>query len=123
MPSGVHMTRKEYVALLAQNVECIATLYTTTSGSRNGHTPIFLWYGLNIEGYKGIQQDVRKCLMNARYLRDGLRNARISTMLNEMSIVVVFERPLDPKLFRHWRNFLRRKHGACCRNASCQNIG
>ncbi|KAL0372057.1 UNVERIFIED_CONTAM: Serine decarboxylase [Sesamum calycinum] len=104
MPSGVHMTRKEYVALLAQ--ECIAILYTTTSGSRISHTPIFIWYGLNIKGYKGIQQDVRKCLMNARYLRDGLRNARISTMLNEMSIVVVFERPLDPELFRHWRNFL-----------------
>ncbi|KAK4422368.1 Serine decarboxylase [Sesamum alatum] len=103
MPCGVHITRKEYVALLAQNVEYIATLDTTISGSRNGHTPIFIWYGLNIKGYKGIRLDVRKCLMNAQYLRDGLRNAGISTMLNEMSIVVVFERPLDDEFIKHWQ--------------------
>ncbi|KAK4422367.1 Serine decarboxylase [Sesamum alatum] len=103
MPCGVHITRKEYVALLAQNVEYIATLDTTISGSRSGHTPIFIWYGLNIKGYKGIRQDVRKCLMNAQYLRDGLRNAGISTMLNEMSIVVVFERPLDDEFIKHWQ--------------------
>ncbi|KAL0447570.1 UNVERIFIED_CONTAM: Serine decarboxylase [Sesamum latifolium] len=103
MPCGVHVTRKEHVALLAQNVEYVATLDTTISGSQNGHTPIFIWYGLSIKGYKGIQQDVIKCLMNARYLRDGLRNARISTMLNEMSIVVVFERPLDHEFIRHWQ--------------------
>ncbi|KAL0447559.1 UNVERIFIED_CONTAM: Serine decarboxylase [Sesamum latifolium] len=80
MPFGLHITRKEYVTLLPQNVDYIATLDTTISGSRNGHTPIFIWYGLSIKGYKGIQQDVIKYLMNARYLRDGLRNARIGKL-------------------------------------------
>ncbi|KAL0447567.1 UNVERIFIED_CONTAM: Serine decarboxylase [Sesamum latifolium] len=103
MPCGVHITRKEYIVVLAQNVEYVATLDTTISESRNNHTLIFIWYGLSIKGYKGIQQDVINCLMNARYLRDGLRNARISTMLNEMSIVVVFERPLDHEFIRHWQ--------------------
>ncbi|KAK4422370.1 Serine decarboxylase [Sesamum alatum] len=103
MPCGVHITRKRYIGLFSESIEYIATVDATISGSRNGHTPIFIWYVLNIKGYKGIQQDVRKCLMNARYLRDGLRNAGISTMLNEMSIVVVFERPLDHEFLNYWQ--------------------
>ncbi|KAL0307695.1 UNVERIFIED_CONTAM: Serine decarboxylase [Sesamum calycinum] len=78
-------------------------LDATITGSRNGHAPIFIWYGLNIKGYKGIQEDVNKCLIRARYLRDGLRNAGISTMLNEFSIIVIFERPIDHEFIRHWQ--------------------
>ncbi|KAL0447568.1 UNVERIFIED_CONTAM: Serine decarboxylase [Sesamum latifolium] len=78
-------------------------LDATITGSRNGHAPIFIWYGLSMKGYKGIQEDVNKCLIRARYLRDRLRNAGISTMLNEFSIIVIFERPLDHEFIRHWQ--------------------
>ncbi|KAL0407860.1 UNVERIFIED_CONTAM: Serine decarboxylase [Sesamum radiatum] len=103
MPCGVHMTRKKYVALLSKSVEYLATVDATITGSRNGHAPIFIWYGLNMKGYKGIQEDVNKCLIRARYLRDQLTNAGISTMLNEFSIIVIFERPLDHEFIRHWQ--------------------
>ncbi|GFP81450.1 serine decarboxylase [Phtheirospermum japonicum] len=103
MPCGVHMTRKRYISTVSKNIEYIETLDNTISGSRNGHAPIFMWYGLNLKGRSGIQKDVNKCLMNARYLRDRLKNAGISNMHNEMSLVVVFERPLGCEFVKHWQ--------------------
>ncbi|KAK4422369.1 Serine decarboxylase [Sesamum alatum] len=103
MPCGVHITRKRYIALLSKSVEYLATVDATISGSRNGHAPIFIWYGLNMKGYKGIKDDINKCLIRARYLRDGLRNAGISAMLNAYNIIVVFERPLDDEFIRYWQ--------------------
>ncbi|KAL0330189.1 UNVERIFIED_CONTAM: Serine decarboxylase [Sesamum radiatum] len=93
MPCGVLLTRKRYIDMLSRSIEYIATVDTTIAGSRNGHSPIFLWYVLNIKGRKGLEEDVEKCLINARYLRDRLKKAGISSMLNDMSITVVFERP------------------------------
>ncbi|KAK4388983.1 Serine decarboxylase [Sesamum angolense] len=62
-----------------------------------------MWYVLNIKGWKGLEQDVERCLKNARYLRHRLKKAGISSMLNEMSITVVFERPQDNEFVRHWQ--------------------
>ncbi|KAG5029127.1 Serine decarboxylase 1 [Glycine soja] len=44
----------------------------TIMGSRNGHAPIFLWYGLNMKGYRGFQKEVQKCLRNAHYFKGRL---------------------------------------------------
>ncbi|KAK4490506.1 hypothetical protein RD792_001186 [Penstemon davidsonii] len=103
MPCGIQMTRKSYRNILSNKVEYIDTIDNTISGSRNGHAPIFLWYGLNMKGCKGLQKDVENCIKNAQYLRDRLKHAGISTMLNEMSITVVFERPLDHEIVHKWQ--------------------
>ncbi|XP_011082256.2 LOW QUALITY PROTEIN: serine decarboxylase-like [Sesamum indicum] len=103
MPCGVLLTRKRYIDILSTSIEYIATVDTTIAGSRNGHSPIFLWYVLNIKGQKGLEEDVEKCLINSRYLRDRLKKAGINSMLNEMSITVVFERPPDSEFIRHWQ--------------------
>ncbi|PIN17907.1 Glutamate decarboxylase [Handroanthus impetiginosus] len=103
MPCGVQITRKRYIGTLSKSIEYIATLDTTISGSRSGHLSIFLWYILNIKGHKGLQQDVEKCIKNARYLKYRLEEAGISSMLNEMSICVVFERPPDQDFIHHWQ--------------------
>ncbi|KAK4435747.1 Serine decarboxylase [Sesamum alatum] len=103
MPCDVLITRKRYIDMLSTSIEYIATVDTTISGSRNGHSPIFLWYVLNIKGRKGLEQDVEKCLVNARYLRGRLKKAGISSMLNEMSITVVFERPPDREFIHQWQ--------------------
>ncbi|XP_051119594.1 serine decarboxylase-like [Andrographis paniculata] len=102
MPCGVLMTRKKYISLLATRIDYIACLDTTISGSRNGHAAVFMWYGLNIKGLMGLKREINACLKNARYLRDGLRNAGISTMLNDNSNIVVFERPLEKYFKNNW---------------------
>ncbi|KAK4706984.1 hypothetical protein R3W88_033456 [Solanum pinnatisectum] len=95
IPCGVQITRKSHIAYLSRNVEYIASMDATISGSRNGLTPILLWYSLSSKGQIGIQQDVKRCLNNARYLKDHLQQANISVMLNELSTIVVLERPHD----------------------------
>ncbi|OWM85054.1 serine decarboxylase-like [Punica granatum] len=103
MPCGVQITRMEHINALSRNVEYLASRDATIMGSRNGHAPIFLWYTLNRKGYKGFQKEVQKCLRNAHYLKDRLRGAGISAMLNELSSTVVFERPLDEEFVRMWQ--------------------
>ncbi|KAK6938290.1 Pyridoxal phosphate-dependent decarboxylase [Dillenia turbinata] len=103
MPCGVQITRIDHINALSRNVEYLASRDATIMGSRNGHAPIFLWYTLNKKGYKGFQKEVQKCLRNAHYLKDHMRDAGISAMLNELSSTVVFERPLDEEFVRRWQ--------------------
>ncbi|KAK9740858.1 hypothetical protein RND81_03G066200 [Saponaria officinalis] len=103
MPCGVQITRIEHINALSRNVEYLASRDATIMGSRNGHAPIFLWYTLNRKGYRGFQKEVQKCLRNAHYLKDRLKEAGISAMLNELSSTVVFERPLDEEFIRRWQ--------------------
>ncbi|KAI4389226.1 hypothetical protein MLD38_001474 [Melastoma candidum] len=103
MPCGVQITRMQHINALSRNVEYLASRDATIMGSRNGHAPIFLWYTLNRKGYKGFQKEVQKCIRNAHYLKDRLRDAGISAMLNELSSTVVFERPMDEEFVRRWQ--------------------
>ncbi|XP_008781392.2 serine decarboxylase 1 [Phoenix dactylifera] len=103
MPCGVQITRLEHIKVLSSNVEYLASRDATIMGSRNGHAPIFLWYTLNRKGYRGFQKEVQKCLRNAHYLKDRLKAAGVSAMLNELSSTVVFERPKDGEFVRRWQ--------------------
>ncbi|OIT20905.1 PREDICTED: histidine decarboxylase-like [Nicotiana attenuata] len=103
MPCGIQITRKRYITSLSTKIEYIASVDATISGSRNGLAPIFLWYSLCMKGRAGLQEDAKICNENARYLKSRLHKAGISAMLNESSIIVVFERPNDPKFIRHWQ--------------------
>lgn len=103
MPCGVQITRLKHINCLSSNVEYLASRDATIMGSRNGHAPIFLWYTLNRKGYGGFQKEVQKCLKNAHYLKDRLREAGIGAMLNELSSTVVFERPQEEEFVRKWQ--------------------
>jgi histidine decarboxylase len=103
MPCGVQFTRMKHINCLSRNVEYLASRDATIMGSRNGHAPIFLWYTLNRKGYRGFQKDVQRCLRNAHYLKERLREAKIGVMLNELSSTVVFERPLDETFILKWQ--------------------
>lgn len=103
MPCGIQITRIEHINTLSRNVEYLASRDATIMGSRNGHAPIFLWYTLNRKGYQGFQKEVQKCLRNAYYLKERLREAGFGVMLNELSSTVVFERPQEEAFVRRWQ--------------------
>jgi histidine decarboxylase len=75
MPCGVQITRMKHINMLSRNVEYLASRDATIMGSRNGHAPIFLWYTLNHKGYRGFQKEVQRCIRNAHYLTNCLREA------------------------------------------------
>ncbi|KAL2324620.1 hypothetical protein Fmac_023678 [Flemingia macrophylla] len=102
IPCGILMTRLEHTKALSRDIQIIASRDATITGSRCGHAPIFLWYGLQERGLKGIEKEVQKCILNARHLLNQLRDRGIGAMLNEFSNTVVFERPLDDDFTRKW---------------------
>uniref|UniRef100_M1BRW9 Histidine decarboxylase n=1 Tax=Solanum tuberosum TaxID=4113 RepID=M1BRW9_SOLTU len=73
-----------------------------TSGGTEGNLHGLL-VGLSMKGHAGLQKDAKMCYENARYLKDRLHKAEISAMLNELSNIVVFERPCDDKFIRRWQ--------------------
>ncbi|KAJ1388448.1 Pyridoxal-phosphate binding site [Sesbania bispinosa] len=102
IPCGVVISRLEHTNALSRDVEYIASRDVTITGSRCGHTPIFIWYALQKKGLLGLKKEVHKCIVNAHYLLDQLRAEDIGSMLNEFSNTVVFERPLDEDFTYRW---------------------
>ncbi|KAJ1388445.1 Pyridoxal-phosphate binding site [Sesbania bispinosa] len=121
IPCGIVITRLKYINALSKDIEIIASRDATITGSRSGHAPIFFWYAIKKRGLIGLKNEVQKCIMNARYLHDRLRDAGVGTMLNEFSNTVVFEKPLDDDFTRRWNlackgnitHVVVMQHGAC----------
>ena len=104
VPCGVVITRKSLIQPLSQDISYIASRDATILGSRNGHAPIFMWYALVKKGDHGIQEDVRACIENAKYLADRLKSRNIpDILLNELSSTVVFPRPSNEEFIKKWQ--------------------
>jgi histidine decarboxylase len=105
MPCGVVITRSIYAKKLSDfnQVEYLASVDSTIMGSRNGFLPVLLWHGLSQKGYKGLKKAAQKCLRNAIYLKERLKESGVSALLNPLSSTVVFERPIDPIFVRRWQ--------------------
>lgn len=103
MPCGVTLSRKEHVTRLEQHIDYLNSVDTTIMGSRNGQAALYLWYSLRKKGLAGIKRDVVHCMETARYLRDKLTDAGLTSALNDLSSTVVLERPMDPAFVKTWQ--------------------
>jgi histidine decarboxylase len=102
LPCGVVLAEKRNVDRIARKVEYVGTLDTTLLGSRNGITPVFLWYALRTIGMEGFRQRVRRCLEVAEYAVGQLQHAGRNAWRHKNSITVVFERP-SLSLIHKWQ--------------------
>jgi histidine decarboxylase len=102
IPCGVVLARKANVERIARHVEYVGTLDTTIAGSRNGITPLFLWYAFRTVGIEGFRAMVRKCQSAADYAIERLTAAGKKPWRHENSVTVVFERPSLP-LVHQWQ--------------------
>ena len=93
IPCGICLTRKVLVERIARNVEYIGTMDTTVTGSRNGITPLFLWYRLKALGIDGFREIVLKCLEIADYAKNEFIKIGVDAWTHKNSITVVFPRP------------------------------
>ena len=109
IPCGVVLAKKAHVERIARSVEYIGTLDTTLSGSRNGITPLFLWYALQLKGEKGFKDIIQQCLDHADYAIEQLASINIQAWRHENSITVVFPR-LTSQLETDWQLAV---HGDC----------
>lgn len=102
IPCGVVITKKKWVEKVETTIEYIGSKDTTILGSRNGHTPLILWYAMQSRGYAGFAKEAKTCIHNAQYLFEQLQYWEYPSMLNKFSNTVVFKKP-GQKLIKKWQ--------------------
>ncbi|BAZ48457.1 pyridoxal-dependent decarboxylase [Nostoc sp. NIES-4103] len=102
LPCGVVITKKKWVEKVETTIEYIGSKDTTILGSRNGHTPIILWYALQTRGCEGFATEANTCIQNAQYLFQQLNLREYPCMLNKFSTTVVFQKP-SQRLIKKWQ--------------------
>ena len=98
-PCGVFVCEKRFVR--GDTIEYIESVDNTISGSRNGHSSVFLKHVIEKKGVSGLEADVSACVNNARYLLKSLPRD-LNPWMNDDSITVVFDRP-PSKIIEKWQ--------------------
>lgn len=97
-PTGVFMMEKKFLKYVINNIEYIGCHDCTISGSRNGHSAIFLKHIISKIGYKGFKKDIERCIELAEYAVERINGA----WRNQNSITVVIPRPSN-ELINKWQ--------------------
>ncbi|WP_353147023.1 histidine decarboxylase [Chryseobacterium sp.] len=96
IPCGIIVVKKKHVENLAhQYVSYIGSLDTTIGGSRNGFTPVVLWYTLKQQGRDGLLRSALESLALAEYTQNMFQELGISSYRNKNAITVVFPKPSE----------------------------
>ncbi len=93
IPCGIVLANKRNVDRIARSVEYVGALDTTLTGSRNGISPLMLWYAIQKHGVSGFREMVSQCLENAEYAVKVFRDNGINAWRNKNSVTVVFPKP------------------------------
>ncbi|HET9030576.1 MAG TPA: histidine decarboxylase [Candidatus Aquilonibacter sp.] len=102
VPCGVVVAKKHNVSRIARAIDYIGSLDTTISGSRNGITPLMLWYRIAELGIEGIRERIAHSLELAQYLVERLQAQSIDAWRNPNAITVVFPPP-SPAVRAKWQ--------------------
>ena len=92
---GLVLVKKTYKDRIGRLVSYIGTLDTTVSGSRNGITPVFLWYAVKKYGKEGLLNRATKALSLANYTVDQLKIIDTPAWKNEDALTVLFPKPAE----------------------------
>ena len=93
IPCGIVLARRAHVDRIGNSVAYIGSVDTTISGSRNGFTPLILWYAIRSLGREGMKQRTEYSLRTAAYAEKQLSEAGIEAWRNPQALTVVFEQP------------------------------
>lgn len=101
IPCGIVLAKKNNVDKVARSIEYIDSLDTTLPGSRNGITPLFLWYMIRKYGEVGFRLIVAEVIKCAEYAVTELNKAGFKVFRNPYAITIVLSKP--PKsIIRKW---------------------
>lgn len=96
MPCGVVVVKKANRDRIARSVAYVGSVDTTITGSRNGHSPLFLWYTIKKLGIEGLRKRALHSLAMAEYTEQRLKEIGIAAWRNPNAITVVFPSPSIP---------------------------
>ena len=92
IPCGVIITKRGHRDRIAKGISYIGSLDTTITGSRNGHSPMFLWYALKQLGEEGMKARYLYGLEVAEYCKNQLNEIGVKAWSNPGSLTVVMPR-------------------------------
>lgn len=92
IPCGVIITKRGHRDRIAKGISYIGSLDTTITGSRNGHSPLFLWYALKQLGEEGMKARYLYGLEVAEYCKNQLNEIGVKAWSNPGSLTVVMPR-------------------------------
>ncbi|CAB3774004.1 histidine decarboxylase [Paraburkholderia humisilvae] len=95
MPCGIVIARKRHVERIARSIGYIGSLDTTITGSRNGFTPLVLWYRIKELGVEGLRRRAASALELATYAEERMKAAGIAAWRNPQALTVVFPKVSD----------------------------
>ncbi len=95
IPAGVIITKRSLRDRVSKGISYIGSLDTTITGSRNGHSPLFLWYAIQKMGIQGLKERYEKSIEVARYCKQELLKIGIKAWSNPGAITVVFPKMPD----------------------------
>lgn len=93
MPCGVVIAKKSNRDRIARSVAYIGSVDTTITGSRNGHSPLFLWHTIKRLGIEGLKARAMHSLETAAYTELKLKEMRVAAWRNTNAITVNFPAP------------------------------
>lgn len=92
IPCGVIIAKRGHRDRIAKGISYIGSLDTTITGSRNGHSPLFLWYALKQLGEEGMKARYLHGLEVAEYCKNQLNEIGVKAWSNPGSLTVVMPR-------------------------------
>jgi histidine decarboxylase len=95
IPCGIVLARRAHVERIGHSVAYIGSVDTTISGSRNGFTPLLLWYAIRSMGRDGMKKRIESSLLVAAYAEDQFRKNGIEAWRNPQALTVVFPQPAE----------------------------
>lgn len=103
LPCGIALARAEHIIGSEPNIAYVRIIDSTISGSRNGITPLMMWYAIQTIGRQGFLENAKQCLENTEYaVKYFNQQYSIPAWKNEHSITVVFPRP-NENMVQKWQ--------------------
>ena len=100
VPCGVVLALKSNVGRITRAVEYIASLDTTVTGSRNGFTPLVLWYAIKKLGYNGFRERANNCVDLAARAVKIFNDEGIKAWRNPGTVTIIIPRPADSVCYK-----------------------
>lgn len=95
---GVLITKQRHIEKIGLDIRYIASADRTVSGTRNGFTPLLLWYAIKTLGQDGLRRRLEECEALTSYAIDSLISKNIPAWRNENALTIIF-----PKVSDHLR--------------------
>lgn len=92
---GIFLTRKEVTKNIGTDISYINSKDMSISWSRSGLAPIFLRDAIQCHWDEWFKKEISSCIENSRYFVSEMDKIWKKTLLNNDSIIVVFDKPAD----------------------------